>query len=113
MSNPAVPKIHHDLFNQPRKRKLRIIVEGDVGTGKTTIARVIHDLLKGAGVPTTMKDADAVARGHPPVGLTLSRLGAGDFYENVEIETRIVIKGQFQTVPQITSAGRIYPREGT
>lgn len=87
--NPAVPEIHHDLFNPPRKHKLRIIVEGYVGTGKTTIARVIYDLLRGAGVPTTLEDGDdSAARRRPPTGITLSRLGAGEFYENVEIAVR-------------------------
>jgi len=41
---------------------IRVIVSGNVGEGKTTIANIIHDALKAAGIPVRNLDCHPMDR---------------------------------------------------
>jgi len=81
-----------ELIDNSRKRKLKIVIEGDMGTGKTSMAAVIERFLKENNIPTTRHDPDPDGRSlHQSTtasAVMLAKLGSSQFYANIEVEVR-------------------------
>lgn len=67
-------------------RKLRITIEGEMGTGKTTFAKVLHNHLAEAGARVHLTDDAEGSHVNPDVRFTRELLAG--FHESIEIVTK-------------------------